>query len=132
MAPPSLPVELWLDIFRWATLSSSTLSLSATQYQPFQASCASPAESVDWEIVAVKRALVCVSKLWRELARDLLYEDVVIWRNLPSLQKALHAGDVGEDKTRRVHRMSPLPQLHPRDLRGDRRHRVPAAVVPAA
>ena len=110
MSPPPLPVELWLDIFRWATLSSSTLSLSATKYKPFQASCASPADSVDWETVAVKRALVCVSKLWRELARDLLYEDVVIWRNLPSLQKPLHPGEVGEDKTRRVHRAC-LPYL---------------------
>lgn len=104
----SLPVELWLEIFRWATLSPSTSSLCATTYQPFQA--ASTVEGIDRDAVAVKRTLVCVCKLWRDLARDLLFEDVVISRNAPALQHALESGGEGEEKYRRIHRAC-LPYL---------------------
>ncbi|GJE90742.1 hypothetical protein PsYK624_068860 [Phanerochaete sordida] len=100
MPAPTLPVELWLCIFRWATLSSSTLSLCATDYVPFQATTW---DGVDREAAAVKRTLVRVCKLWRELTRDLLYEDVTI-RDAPSVQRALRPGAAGEDKHRKVRR----------------------------
>ena len=108
MSTSSLPVELWLEIFRWATLSLSTSSLCATTFKPFEA--ASCTEGTDHDTVAVKRTLVRVCRLWRDLARDLLFEDVVISRNAPALQQALESGGVGREKYRRIRRAC-LPYL---------------------
>ncbi|EKM55156.1 uncharacterized protein PHACADRAFT_255580, partial [Phanerochaete carnosa HHB-10118-sp] len=100
MTPPTLPVELWLCIFRWATLSRSTLSNCVTDYIPFQAG---DPDGVDREAVAVKRTLVRVCKLWTELTRDLLYEDITV-RDAPAVQRALHTGGAGEERFRKVRR----------------------------
>lgn len=94
-ASPALPVELWLDIFRWATVSHSTPSLCATEYTPFQAEIT---DAIDKEAVAVKRALVRVCKQWRRLATNLLLEDVVIREDGSMLKRALLAE--GEEEKR--------------------------------
>jgi hypothetical protein len=99
MSTTILPVELWLDIFRWATMSSTTWSLRATNYSPFEAG---NLESVDKKAVAVKCTLVCVCKLWRELTRDLLFEDVTISRGAHVLQQALQTQ--GDEKHRWIRR----------------------------
>ncbi len=75
MQPP-LPPEVWLQVFRWATISASTPLLQCTSYYPFQ----SPGEQVVDEAVFPKFVLIRVCKLWRALARALFYEDVIIMR----------------------------------------------------
>lgn len=98
MSYSTLPVELWLLVFRWATLSSSTLSLCTTEHVPFQAGVL---DGLDKDAVAVKRTLVRVCKLWRELTRDLLYEDITI-RDVLAVQNALHTN--GEESYKKVRR----------------------------
>ena len=74
----SLPVELWLQIFRLSTLSPLTTRLYAATYSPFQTV---PLKEEDEEVTKkTKAALVRVCKQWRAWAMDLLYEDVFIQR----------------------------------------------------
>ncbi|KZT71276.1 hypothetical protein DAEQUDRAFT_666114 [Daedalea quercina L-15889] len=74
----SLPVELWLHIFRLSTLSPLTTRLYAVSYSPFQTI---PLVAED-ELVTkkTKAALVRVCKQWRAWALDLFFEDVWIER----------------------------------------------------
>jgi len=74
MPPQSLPPELWLSIFRYATLSPTTPILFATSYRPFQLL---PLDLRD-EALAMKGKLARVCRKWRELSAELLYEDVAI------------------------------------------------------
>lgn len=101
MTPPALPTEVWLEIIRWATISPSTRSLSTTTYEPFHAA---PIDSVDKEAVAMKRTVVCVCKQWRELAQDLLFEDVVMSYDVRPLKEALQLGGGGDTRYRRIRR----------------------------
>ncbi|KAI0086192.1 hypothetical protein BDY19DRAFT_961809 [Irpex rosettiformis] len=89
---PYLPRELWLDIFRWATVSRRTLALTATDYSPFE-SDSDPSTWLDEEAIATKRALVRVCKEWRCLARSFLYEDVVLTKGGCDLKCALQETD---------------------------------------
>ncbi|KAK7693756.1 hypothetical protein QCA50_003328 [Cerrena zonata] len=80
MLLPALPTEIWLEIFRWATLTPHLIYLHATTYHPFQVirlepsyDCAKPELSF-----AVKSAISQVCKLWNELTKNLLYEDIII------------------------------------------------------
>ncbi|KAI0929187.1 hypothetical protein AcV5_006519 [Taiwanofungus camphoratus] len=68
----SLPIELWLQIFRWATISPLTHRLRATTYSPFDTA---PIAARD-EATRTKTTLVLVCKQWRRLTMELLYEDV--------------------------------------------------------
>ena len=68
--PPSytLPIELWLQIFRWATLDPWTRALYATDYRPF--------EAIDVNIGTAesrytKRSLAVAPKCWDVFAHDL-------------------------------------------------------------
>lgn len=102
MPVPLLPVELWLAIFCWATISSSTPHLFATAYHPFQPDTL---DGVDREVIAVKRTLVRVCKQWRRVATDLLLEDVVIHQDINQLARALKAGGGEDSRFRRVRRV---------------------------
>lgn len=104
MSCPYLPLELWLDILRWATISRSTRSFRATEYSPFQSDSSS--EYIDEEAILTKRAIVCVCKQWRYLVKDLLLEDVIITRGGTTLRKALQIREEGEEEDgfRRVRR----------------------------
>lgn len=86
---PSLPTELWLQIFRWATLSHSTAALHTIKYRPF--------ESVDFhgfdEATSTKLALVLVCKQWQQWATSLLYEDVFLPRERNPLNHMLRYGE---------------------------------------
>ncbi|KAI9057947.1 hypothetical protein FKP32DRAFT_1660413 [Trametes sanguinea] len=70
----ALPVELWLEIFRWATLTPSTHALYATKYCPFDVMAVHGSD----EAKSTKRALSLVCKKWRAWTEPLLYEDIVI------------------------------------------------------
>ncbi|KAI0362433.1 hypothetical protein OH77DRAFT_1467148 [Trametes cingulata] len=84
---PTLPVELWLQIFRWATLTSATSALYTTKYRPFDVI---DVHGVDHEASSTKRALVLVCKRWRAWVTPLLYEDILIPKeHLPFSEDAL-------------------------------------------
>ncbi|CCM00014.1 uncharacterized protein FIBRA_02040 [Fibroporia radiculosa] len=72
----ALPIELWLYIFRLATISSLTHRLCATTYGPFET--ASLIAQDDKDAVKTKSALVRVCRQWRALTLDLFYEDLWI------------------------------------------------------
>lgn len=86
MSVPRLPIELWLVIFRWATISRITHLLCTTLYRPFQTDTA---EAVDRDAVSVKRVLVLVCKQWRLAAMDLLLEDVILHNDVATLLRVL-------------------------------------------
>jgi len=90
----SLPVELWLHIFRLSTITPLTHRLRAITYHPFQTIPLIAAQD-DAEAVKTKLALVRVCKAWRALAIDLLYED--IWMGSPGKLPKLLAGLDGDD-----------------------------------
>ncbi|KAH9857183.1 hypothetical protein C2E23DRAFT_865764 [Lenzites betulinus] len=103
--PCILPIELWLQIFRWATLSPSTPGFCTIKYRPF--------EVVDFhgldDSTATKRALVLVCKRWRNWATPLLYEDVLLPRERNPLNH-MHRYDDEDDNdtsipTYMVHRV---------------------------
>ncbi|KAH9843181.1 uncharacterized protein C8Q71DRAFT_238639 [Rhodofomes roseus] len=82
---PSLPVELWLHIFRLSTLSPLTTRLYVVSYSPFQTI---PLEAEDESVTKkTKSALVQVCKQWRAWALDLLFEDV--WIECPEKMSSL-------------------------------------------
>ncbi|KAL7283622.1 hypothetical protein ACG7TL_003057 [Trametes sanguinea] len=93
----SLPVELWLEIFRWATLTPSTHALYATKYLPFDVMAVHGSD----EAKSTKRALSLVCKQWRAWTEPLLYEDIVIpMADLPLGDRMpLCAPSYREDKT---------------------------------
>lgn len=80
MSLPPLPSELWLEIFRFATTTPNLIFLHATTYHPFQV--VPPDKSYKYPKTEfsfrVKAAISLVCRRWNELARDLLYEDIVI------------------------------------------------------
>ncbi|TBU49158.1 hypothetical protein BD309DRAFT_948228 [Dichomitus squalens] len=90
MPSPTLPIELWLQIFRWATLDTWTHALYATDYSPFEAINVNIGTA---ESRYTKRALVFVCKRWRRWATPLLYEDIFIPRTYPSLYRMLRYGE---------------------------------------
>ncbi|KAI0308372.1 hypothetical protein B0F90DRAFT_1813642 [Multifurca ochricompacta] len=104
---PRLPVELWLHVFRFATSAPTSLSF---HYEPFQSSH----DSAPLSDAALrdKCALTLVCKQWRQLAKDILYEDIRIGHGI----SLLHAT---------------LDQHLPDGLRGPRHH-VRRAVLPYA
>ncbi|KAH9952093.1 hypothetical protein B0H21DRAFT_13540 [Amylocystis lapponica] len=94
MSPPlsSLPTEIWLQIFRLATISPLTARLRATTYSPFET--ANVGITYD-EATKVKFVLVLVCKQWRRLVTEFLYEDVCL-RHPEAFQAALERG-AGDD-----------------------------------
>ena len=92
----SLPIELWLQIFRWATLDPWTHALYATEYKPFETTDANIANTVG---SATKRALVLVCKQWRRWSLPLLYEDILIPGAHPSFEAVLREGEDLHDGT---------------------------------
>ncbi|KAI0797611.1 hypothetical protein C8Q75DRAFT_738970 [Abortiporus biennis] len=82
----SLPNELWLIIFRFATVSPSTINLQSSSYTPFQ----SIPHNLRDEALGVKSNLSRVCKLWRQLLGEMMYEDVVLLKsNAAMLRKLL-------------------------------------------
>ncbi|KAI0723980.1 hypothetical protein C8T65DRAFT_704629 [Cerioporus squamosus] len=87
-AAPSLPVEVWLQILRWATLNPWTHALYTSEYSPFEAVDVNVGTP---EISHTKRALVLVCKDWRRWALPLLYEDILV-SSSQRLSRLLQAG----------------------------------------
>jgi hypothetical protein len=92
-----LPRELWLDVFRWATLSPQTLALHAFAYSPFQSE--STSSWADKEVIATKCALVHVCREWRYLARFLLLEDIILANGGAMLKYALQLEGLSPDQS---------------------------------
>ncbi|KAI0372948.1 hypothetical protein BV20DRAFT_938607 [Pilatotrama ljubarskyi] len=87
---PTLPVELWLQIFRWATLTSATSALYTTKYRPFDVI---DIHGVDHEASLTKQTLVLVCKRWRAWVTPLLYEDLLITKEHLPFDDILRNGE---------------------------------------
>ncbi|RPD66391.1 hypothetical protein L226DRAFT_455172 [Lentinus tigrinus ALCF2SS1-7] len=88
-AAPSFPVEVWLQILRWATLHPSTHALYTSEYSPFKAvdvNIGTP------ETLCTKLALVLVCKDWRRWTLPLLYEDIQV-SSSQTLNRLLQSGE---------------------------------------
>ncbi|KAI0780645.1 hypothetical protein BD413DRAFT_607912 [Trametes elegans] len=92
---PRLPVELWLQIFRWATLTPSTSALNTTKYRPFEVIDAHGFDAAR----CTKRALVLVCKRWKAWATPLLYEDLLLPQEDEQLARALRYGEARAEGT---------------------------------
>ncbi|KZT09623.1 uncharacterized protein LAESUDRAFT_722588 [Laetiporus sulphureus 93-53] len=92
MSSVTLPVELWLYIFRLSTTSPLTHSLRATTYGPFETIPLVAQD--DPEATKTKSALVLVCKQWQAWATDLLYED--LWMGRREKLKGLLDGVEGK------------------------------------
>ncbi|KAI8989715.1 hypothetical protein BD414DRAFT_414278 [Trametes punicea] len=92
---PSLPVELWLEIFRWATLPESALAFYTTEYRPFEYVDTLRLDETKW----TKRVLALVCRRWRLWTVPLLYEDITIPRAYLPLTRMLRYGQCHEDGT---------------------------------
>ncbi|CAL1705143.1 unnamed protein product [Somion occarium] len=101
MLPPRLPTELWLEIFRWATLTPSTEYYNTTTYQPFQAILTDARD----ESLAVKNALSRVCRMWNQLTKDLLYEDLCIpnKESIGKIRELLHGDPVLSRTVQRIY-----------------------------
>ncbi|KAK7693755.1 hypothetical protein QCA50_003327 [Cerrena zonata] len=80
-SPAALPAELWFKIFRFATLSPSIETLYETTHYPFP-EMPGP-RGCDFGIraepsFAAKGYLSLVCKNWNNMAKDYLYEDLII------------------------------------------------------
>ena len=108
---PSLPSELWLLIFRFAT-TAPILPSSKSEYEPFQ-----PRHET---IIALsnaalrdKCAITLVCKQWRVLAGDMRYEDIRIGRSIAALHDALsEPAAPGTMTARHRVRRAVLPYAH--------------------
>ncbi|KAH9065570.1 hypothetical protein EDB87DRAFT_1679284 [Lactarius vividus] len=101
----SLPAELWLHVFRFATSTPTSLS---SHYEPFQ-SCHDSAVISD-AALADKRSISLVCKQWRNLARSMLYEDIRVGHGIPALHAALDTPDSDGHRPPRYHvRRAVLP-----------------------
>ncbi|KAF8625196.1 hypothetical protein AX15_005501 [Amanita polypyramis BW_CC] len=83
---PQLPIEIWLEIFQWATGSLDFCTLS--HYAPFQTLSAA-GDKRDGGILKIKRNLSLVCRQWKELTAELLYKDIRIVRGVEDLKTAL-------------------------------------------
>ncbi|KAH9178523.1 hypothetical protein EDB89DRAFT_953085 [Lactarius sanguifluus] len=101
----SLPAELWLHVFRFATSTPTSLS---SHYEPFQ-SCHNSTAISD-AALGDKRSISLVCKQWRILVRSMLYEDIRIGRGIPALHAALDTPDPDGYSAPRYHvRRAVLP-----------------------
>ncbi|KAJ6564955.1 hypothetical protein DFH09DRAFT_1475499 [Mycena vulgaris] len=89
---PCAPAELWRLIFRLATTSATSYDVDYEPFQPLR-EMAETASYLDDELLRFKTclSLMCVSRLWRLVAAEFLYEDVRImnFRSLRSLVRGL-------------------------------------------
>ncbi|KAF7796856.1 hypothetical protein EIP86_008040 [Pleurotus ostreatoroseus] len=100
MPLPVLPIELWLVIIRWATISDTTRFLFAIAYYPFAAGFT---DTVDTDSIAVKQAVSSVCKLWRDTSLSLSLEDAMIHHNIDRLKYTLEKhSDLGYKSIHRV------------------------------
>ncbi|KAJ4485699.1 hypothetical protein J3R30DRAFT_3697078 [Lentinula aciculospora] len=84
-AASSLPSELWLEIFEWATFYPDAY---ATSYKPFCTTAFSESQPTCRDtVISCSLALVC--RLWRALVAQFLYRDVRIGHSQNTLKGAL-------------------------------------------
>jgi len=97
----SLPPELWLEIFRYATYVPRVRGLSpGDPFEPQRPSNFAWGVNTPVSSLATKRSLVLVCHPWRCLATELLYEHVVISskRRAYLLGRSLQASDLEAHK----------------------------------
>lgn len=109
---PILPNELWLKVFRHATLSPDSSGLYSTEYSPFQIIPydRGQASLLDSDL-KTKASLVLVCRRWRALMSVYLYEDIRIRYNAHVLRDVLAEEDDEDILGRWVRRMALVP--HP-------------------
>lgn len=106
-APPDLPLELWLEIFQFATYVHRSVTIKPLD--PFtlkRTSTNAMGANTPALAMRTKLALVMVSKSWRQVAVQMLYEHVVIRSPtradavLRALMSSNHNTDSPIDKSR--------------------------------
>ncbi|KAH9945860.1 uncharacterized protein BXZ73DRAFT_37843 [Epithele typhae] len=88
-----LPVELWLEIFRCATLDHYSHARYSTEYEPFDAPPPASEAADAEETLHTKCALVQVCKQWRRWTMPFLYEDIRVPRTYHDLKHKLCDGE---------------------------------------
>ncbi|KAJ3845320.1 hypothetical protein F5878DRAFT_550653 [Lentinula raphanica] len=83
--PSSLPSELWLEIFDWATFYPDAY---ATAYKPFCTTAFAEAQPTCRD-TAISCSLALVCRLWHALVTEFLYRDVHIGHGQSTLKGAL-------------------------------------------
>lgn len=96
---PALPPELWLAIFWLATRPDHAHHLQSF-YRPFQ-KCSFDLDGLA-ATLSTRRTLVQVCRLWRTLARPLLFEDL---RPNPATSRAILGGPPDDNPGRWVRRI---------------------------
>jgi hypothetical protein len=87
MPKQRLPAELWLEVFQWATFTSSDAAYT-TNYKPFEP--LGRYEVLD-QSLKVKAVVVRVCRQWRALAEYMLYEDLRIRHGEQALADVLES-----------------------------------------
>ncbi|KAF8899140.1 hypothetical protein BD779DRAFT_1666862 [Infundibulicybe gibba] len=87
---PTLPTEIWIEIFKWATYSprqsrwwSSDIEHDNV-YVPFERA---PGQTIESETLNARRNLGLVCKQWKVLTEGFLYQDVNIRRGAHALRE---------------------------------------------
>ena len=82
LLPKTLPPEIWLEIFEWATYNNNLTLGNPRPFEPIPGTARDPS-------LQTRLALFSVCKTWREWMAQILYKDISIRRDIRSLQQAL-------------------------------------------
>jgi len=78
----TLPPEIWLEIFEWATYNDNLTGGNPKPFEPIPGTARDPS-------LQARLALFSVCKTWRGWMAQTLYKDISIRRDIRSLQQAL-------------------------------------------
>ncbi|KAJ7597384.1 hypothetical protein C8J56DRAFT_1021616 [Mycena floridula] len=96
----TLPNELWIEVFSWATASKNLACPYSCHYTPFQGIQFTDRGSDT--ALPVKKALVRVCRLWRALTAEFLFRDLRVNAGQEALKTALHSHDLARHVRRVV------------------------------
>jgi hypothetical protein len=82
MPHEQIPVELWLEIFEWATYNDNLVLGNPKPFEPIPGTARNPS-------LQVRLALFSVCKTWQGWMAQILYRDIKISMDTCSLQQAL-------------------------------------------
>lgn len=77
-----VPVELWLEIFEWATYNDNLVLANPKPFEPIPGTVQDPS-------LQIRLALYSVCKAWQSWMAQVLYKDIKIGVNTCSLHQAL-------------------------------------------
>lgn len=91
MEKHQLPPELWSHIFRLATLTPATDKLFETKYRPFDNPLGEEERALLNESDQTALSLASVSRGWREIALEFIYESIRLNHGMAGLLQALRS-----------------------------------------